>query len=139
MDSRLSPRAARLVEAARRQVVRLRGDPDLGAAELAGQREGGIDQAPGDALALEPRRHAQLVDVELGRPEVGMTMHHRRKLADHHAVGESTDEVMAGRREIGRKASAIDRMIEHALGHVFEQRNVGVPEPPDLNGHRGAF
>jgi hypothetical protein len=68
-----------------------------------------------------------------------MAMHHGRKLADHHAVAESSDEMMAGGREIGHEACALDRMIEHALGHVFEQRNVGGPEPSDLNGHRGAF
>ena len=95
MTSRLSRRAARLVEAARRQVVRLRGDPELAAAERAGQRERRIDQAPGNALALEARGDAQLVDVELGRPQVGMMMHDRRELADQRAVGKSADEVMA--------------------------------------------
>lgn len=43
------------------------------------------------------------------------------------------------RREIFGKPAATDRMIEHVYSHVFEQRNVGGPDPPDLNGHRGAF
>ena len=64
-----------------------------------------------------------------------MTVHHGGELADHHAIGESTDEVMAGGREIGHEACAIDRMIEHAVRDTLERRRVGHAEAPDLDGH----
>ena len=64
-----------------------------------------------------------------------MAMHHGRKLADHHAVGESTDEMMAGGRQIGHEACAIDRMIEHAVRDTLERHGVSHAKAPDLDGH----
>jgi hypothetical protein len=68
-----------------------------------------------------------------------MAMQHRGQLADHAAVIDRGNEIVARRCEIDPKAIAIDGVIEHAVRDAVEQGRIVWAKAPDLNGHRPAL
>ena len=69
-----------------------------------------------------------LVDIELGRPQVGMAMHHGRHLAHDLALGDGHDEMMARRAEIMRQGGAVDG-IDRTRPARCARRHVRRPVP----------
>ena len=130
-----------LVETTRRRVVRLGADPSFLASQGLAEREHVLDHAARDSLPLQRGRHADFVDIELGRL-VRMPVNDRGHLGDHFAVVKSDQHVMPGLRQIGDETIRIDRLVEYVRGDAIEQRFVAGFDLSELEvwrRHGGAF
>ena len=68
-------------------------------------------------------------------PQVGMPVKHGRDLAHDLAGGQRDDEVVAGRREVGREDVAIDGVVEDVVRDALEEALVAGAGAPDLDAH----
>ena len=95
-------------------------------------REHRREHPPRDALPPIAGGDADLVDIELGRL-VGMAMHDRRGLADHHAAVDRHEHVVARLAEVGGKPGRVDRLVEHVVGDAHKQCRIAGRQPPDFD------
>jgi len=84
---------------------------------------------------MQRGRHADLVDVELGRL-VRMPVNDRRDLRDHLAGTERHEHMMAGLRQVGGETARIHALIKNRVRDPVEQRDIAGFDLPDLEFHR---
>jgi hypothetical protein len=111
---------ARFIERPRREIVRFGADPRFLAAMLAADSEHGVEHPSRDALSLEGRRHADLVDIELG-DLVGVAVDDGGALGHHDFVNYRHDHEMARRGEIGSEALGADGLVEDFVGEAHHK------------------
>ena len=78
-----------------------------------------FDQCDANALALEGRRHADLVYIEF-RHLVGVAVDDCSALSDHNPADNRDQHDVAGFGEIGGKPLGPDRLVEYFVGHAIE-------------------
>jgi hypothetical protein len=104
-------------------VVVLSADPSLLTSQRLAQREHLFNQLSGDALPLEGRRNADLVDIEFCRL-VRVSVNDRGALSHHLVACESDNHEMAGFRQIGGEAFGINGLVENVYSDALEDCSI---------------